>query len=199
MDFDALAEAVAKRIFIPLEASGRHVHLTKEQAMTLFGHPLTPKRELSQPGQFLANERVTVVGPKGEFSNVAVLGPERPEGQVEVSLTDCRQLGITPPVRLSGQLVKTPGIQIKSETGCIQLERGVIVAQRHIHMRPEDAAAMGVADKQVVRVQTFTDRPVTFHSVMVRVRPDFQTSMHIDYDEANAIGFREGDLGRIIP
>ena len=199
MDFDALAEAVAKRIFIPLEASGRHVHLTKEQAMTLFGHPLTPKRELSQPGQFLANERVTVVGPKGEFSNVAVLGPERPEGQVEVSLTDCRQLGITPPVRLSGQLVKTPGIQIKSETGCIQLERGVIVAQRHIHMRPEDAAAVGVADKQVVRVQTFTDRPVTFHSVMVRVRPDFQTSMHIDYDEANAIGFREGDLGRIIP
>ncbi len=199
MDFDALAEAVAKRIFIPLEASGRHVHLTKEQAMTLFGHPLTPKRELSQPGQFLANERVTVVGPKGEFSNVAVLGPERPEGQVEVSLTDCRQLGITPPVRLSGQLVKTPGIQIKSETGCIQLERGVIIAQRHIHMRPEDAAAMGVADKQVVRVQTFTDRPVTFHSVMVRVRPDFQTSMHIDYDEANAIGFREGDLGRIIP
>lgn len=199
MDFDALAEAVAKRIFIPLEASGRHVHLTKEQAMTLFGHPLTPKRELSQPGQFLSNERVTVVGPKGEFSNVAVLGPERPEGQVEVSLTDCRQLGITPPVRLSGQLVKTPGIQIKSETGCIQLERGVIVAQRHIHMRPEDAAAMGVADKQVVRVQTFTDRPVTFHSVMVRVRPDFQTSMHIDYDEANAIGFREGDLGRIIP
>lgn len=199
MDFDALAEAVAKRIFIPLEASGRHVHLTKEQAMTLFGHPLTPKRELSQPGQFLSNERVTVVGPKGEFSNVAVLGPERPEGQVEVSLTDCRQLGITPPVRLSGQLVKTPGIQIKSETGCIQLERGVIVAQRHIHMSPEDAAAMGVEDKQVVRVQTFTDRPVTFHSVMVRVRPDFATSMHIDYDEANAIGFHEGDLGRIIP
>lgn len=199
MDFDALAEAVAKRIFIPLEASGRHVHLTKEQAMTLFGHPLTPKRELSQPGQFLSNERVTVVGPKGEFSNVAVLGPERPEGQVEVSLTDCRQLGITPPVRLSGQLVKTPGIQIKSETGCIQLERGVIVAQRHIHMSPEDAAEMGVEDKQVVRVQTFTDRPVTFHSVMVRVRPDFRTSMHIDYDEANAIGFHEGDLGRIIP
>lgn len=199
MDFDALAEAVAKRIFIPLEASGRHVHLTKEQAMTLFGHPLTPKRELSQPGQFLSNERVTVVGPKGEFSNVAVLGPERPEGQVEVSLTDCRQLGITPPVRLSGQLVKTPGIQIRSEKGCIQLERGVIVAQRHIHMNPEDAAAMGVEDKQVVRVQTFTDRPVTFHSVMVRVRPDFATSMHIDYDEANAIGFHEGDLGRIIP
>ena len=101
MDIDALTEAVAKRIFIPIEASGRHVHVTKEQAQILFGHGLTPKRPLSQPGQYLAHERVTVVGPKGEFENVAVLGPERPEGQVEISLTDGRQLGITPPVRLS--------------------------------------------------------------------------------------------------
>ena len=198
MDIDALAEAIAKRIFIPLEASGRHAHLTKEQALTLFGHPLTPKRPLSQPGQFLANERVTVVGPKGEFSNVAVLGPERPEGQVEVSATDSRQLGITPPVRLSGHLIKTPGIRIDGPKGSILLERGVIVAQRHIHMTPEDAARLGVEDKQTVRVQTFTDRPVTFHSVMIRVHPQFATSMHIDYDEANAIGFSEGDLGRII-
>ena len=198
MDIDALAEAVAKRIFIPIEASGRHVHLTKEQALTLFGHPLTPKRPLSQPGQFLANERVTVIGPKGEFSNVAVLGPERPEGQVEVSATDSRQLGITPPVRLSGHLIKTPGIRIDGPKGSILLERGVIVAQRHIHMTPEDAARLGVEDKQTVRVQTFTDRPVTFHSVTIRVHPQFATSMHLDYDEANAIGFSEGDLGRII-
>lgn len=199
MDFDALAEAVAKRIFIPLEASGRHVHLTDQQAHTLFGHPLTPKRPLSQPGQFLANERVTVIGPKGEFANVAVLGPERPEGQVEISMTDSRQLGITPPVRLSGQLIKTPGIRLDGPKGSVTLERGVIVAQRHIHMTPEDAARMGVEDKQVVRVQTFTDRPVTLHSVMVRVHPNFATRVHLDYDEANAIGFREGDLGRIIP
>ncbi len=198
MDFDGLAEAVAKRIFIPIEASGRHVHLTKEQAITLFGHTLTPKRPLSQPGQFLSNERVTVIGPKGEFANVAVLGPERPEGQVEVSLTDCRQLGVTPPVRLSGHLIKTPGIRLDGPKGSITLERGVIVAQRHIHMHPEDAARMGVEDKQMVRVQTFTDRPVTFHSVMVRVHPQFVTSMHVDYDEANAIGFHEGDLGRIL-
>ena len=198
MDMDALAEAVAKRIFIPLEASGRHAHLTKEQAIALFGHPLTPKRKLSQPGQFLSNERVTVVGPKGEFANVAVLGPERPEGQVEVSRTDCKHLGITPPVRLSGQLIETPGIRITGPKGSIALPRGVIVAQRHIHMTPEDAEKMGVEDKQMVRVQTFTDRPVTFHSVMIRVRPDFQTYMHIDYDEANAIGFQEGDLGRIL-
>ena len=198
MDFDALAEAVAKRIFIPLEASGRHVHLTREQALTLFGHPLTPKRPLSQPGQFLANERVTVVGPKGEFANVAVLGPERSEGQVEISLTDGKHLGVTPPVRLSGQLIKTPGIRIKTPKGCVDLERGLIVAQRHIHMSPEDAARMGIEDKQMVRVQTFTDRPVTLHSVMIRVHPDFETSMHLDYDEANACGFHEGDLGRII-
>ncbi len=198
MDFDALAEEIAKRIFIPLEASGRHVHLTRQQAITLFGHPLTPKRPLSQPGQFLANERVTVVGPKGEFSNVAVLGPERPEGQVEISMTDGRQLGVTPPVRLSGQLIKTPGIRLAGPKGNVQLERGVIVAQRHIHMTPEDALQMGVEDKQMVRVQTFTDRPITLHSVMVRVHPDFATRVHLDYDEANACGFQEGDLGRII-
>ena len=199
MDIDALTEAVAKRIFIPIEASGRHVHVTKEQAQILFGHGLTPKRPLSQPGQYLAHERVTVVGPKGEFENVAVLGPERPEGQVEISLTDGRQLGITPPVRLSGSLIDTPGARLAGPKGSVELSRGVIVAQRHIHMTPEDAERMGVKDKQTVQVQTFTTRPVTFHSVLVRVRPDFDTSMHLDYDEANAIGFQNGDLGRIIP
>ncbi len=198
MDLDALTDAVAKRLFVPIEASGRHVHVTVEQAMTLFGHKLTPKRELSQPGQFLAGERVTVVGPKGEFRDVAVLGPERPEGQVEISLTDGRHLGVTPPVRLSGSLIKTPGIRLTGPEGSVELERGVIVAQRHIHMSPADAEMMGVKDKQMVRVQTFTDRPVTLHAVMVRVHPDFQTSVHLDYDEANACGFCPGDLGRIL-
>ena len=106
---DALTEAVIGRIFIELEASGRHVHITKEQAKVLFGHGLTPKRQLSQPGQFLANERVTVVGPKGEFQNVAVLGPERSAAQVEISLTDGRVLGIDPPVRMSGDVEHSPG------------------------------------------------------------------------------------------
>lgn len=198
MDIEALTEAIAKRIFIPIEASGRHVHVTREQAIALFGHELTPKRPLSQPGQFLSNERVTVVGPKGEFQNVAVLGPERPEGQVEISLTDGKHLGITPPVRLSGSVIQTPGARLIGPKGSVNLERGVIVAQRHIHMTPADAALFGVKDKQVVQVQTFTTRPVTFHSVLVRVRPDFETSMHLDYDEANAIGFENGDLGRII-
>ena len=198
MDLSALTEAVMARLFVELEASGRHVHVTREQAVTLFGHVLTPKRELSQPGQFLANERVTILGPKGEFQNVAVLGPERSEGQVEISLTDGRILGITPPVRPSGQIADTPGILLKGDKGTVVLERGVIAAQRHIHVHPDDAPALGVQDKQTVRLQTYTDRPVIFSDVLVRVHPEFQTRVHLDFDEANACGFRSGDLGRIL-
>ena len=181
-----------------LEASGRHVHVTKQQAMTLFGHGLTPKRELSQPGQYLANERVTVVGPKGEFHNVAVLGPERPEGQVEISVTDGKTLGIVPPVRLSGNVDGTPGVTLEGPCGRVTLAQGVIAAKRHIHMTPEDAKRMGVADRQVVKLQTYTDRPLVFDDVVVRVSPKFRTYVHLDYDEANACGFRPGDLGRIL-
>ena len=199
MNLQAVAEAVMKRIFVPLEASGRHVHVTKEQAQRLFGHELTPKRPLSQPGQYLANERVSVVGPKGKFENVAVLGPERSEGQVEISLTDGRVLGITPPVRLSGKVEHTPGIVLQGPHGQVELNQGVIAAQRHVHMLPENAAAMGVKDKQVVKLQVFTERPVIFEDVVVRVSPDFATFAHLDYDEANACGFQNGDLGRILP
>ena len=197
-DLQAVAEAVMKRIFVPLEASGRHVHVTKEQAQRLFGHELTAKRPLSQPGQYLANERVSIIGPKGKFENVAVLGPERSEGQVEISLTDGRVLGITPPVRLSGKVEGTPGILLQGPRGQVELKQGVMAAQRHIHMTPEDAAAMGVKDKQVVRLQVFTQRPVIFDEVVVRVSPDFATFVHLDYDEANACGFESGDLGRIL-
>ena len=199
MDLEELTGQVMRRIFVELEASGRHVHVTKEQARKLFGHELTPKRELSQPGQFLANERVTVVGPKGEFQNVAVLGPERPEAQVEISLTDGRTLGIQPPVRLSGSVRDTPGALLKGSTGSVQLEQGVIAARRHVHMHPDDAAAMGIQEGQSVNLQTFTDRPVIFEDLAVRVHPGFQTRVHLDYDEANACGFRNGDLGRLLP
>lgn len=198
MDIEELTGAVMGRLFVELEASGRHVHVTKEQALALFGHSLTPKRELSQPGQFLSNERVTVKGPKGEFQNVAVLGPERPEGQVEISLTDGRTLGITPPVRLSGKVDGTPGATLIGPKGQVTLSQGVIAAQRHIHMTPEDAKAMGVQDKQVVKLQTYTGRPVIFDDLVVRVHPGFQTRVHLDYDEANACGFQNGDLGRIL-
>ena len=199
MDIEALTGAVLNRLFVELEASGRHVHVTKEQALTLFGHSLTPKRELSQPGQYLANERVKVVGPKGEFDNVAVLGPERKEAQVEISLTDGRLLGIDPPVRLSGKVDNTPGVTLVGSHGQVTIPQGVMAAQRHIHMTPEDAKRMGVQDKQVVRLQTYTGRPVVFEDVVVRVSPDFQTRVHLDYDEANACGFQSGDLGRILP
>ena len=195
----ALVEAVMGRLFVPMEASGRHVHVTKEQALTLFGHSLTPKRPLSQPGQFLANERVTVVGPKGEFQNVAVLGPERKEAQVEVSLTDARTLGIDAPVRLSGSVENSPGATLMTDRGRVQLRQGVIAAKRHIHLTPEDAARFGVKDQQVVKLQTYTARPVLFEEVAVRVSPKFASYVHLDYDEANACGFQKGDLGRILP
>ena len=198
MDLDALTDQVLGRIFVELEASGRHAHVTEEQAMTLFGHKLTPKRELSQPGQFLSNERVTVIGPKGEFKNVAVLGPERPEAQVEISLTDGRVLGIDPPIRPSGKVEGTPGAILVGPCGQVEIKQGVLAAQRHIHMSPEDAKTMGVKDKQMVRLQTYTNRPVVFEELLVRVHPGFQTRVHLDYDEANACGFKAGDLGRIL-
>ena len=199
MEMEALVKAVTEAIFIPLEASGRHVHVTEAQAIQLFGHPLTPKRPLSQPGQYLAQERVRVVGPKGSFENVAVLGPARKAAQVEISLTDGRTLGIVPPVRLSGDVSGTPGAMLEGPKGKVEIGQGVIVAQRHIHMRPADAARMGVRDGESVRLRTYTQRPVVLEAVTVRVSPDFATYVHLDYDEANACGFREGDLGRIVP
>lgn len=195
----ALLEAVTQRVFVELEASGRHVHVTREQAEALFGHPLTPQRPLSQPGQYVAQERVTVIGPKGEFRNVAVLGPERKEGQVEISLTDGKFLGIDPPVRLSGDVKDTPGAVLAGSRGRVTLPQGVIVAKRHIHLTPEAAQRFGVRDKQTVKLRAFTDRPLIFDDVVVRVSPDFAPYAHLDYDEANACGFHKGDLGRILP
>ena len=196
---DALAGWVMERLFVEIEASGRHVHLTEEQVMTLFGHGLTPSKPLSQPGQFAARERVTVVGPKGELKNVAVLGPARKEGQVELSLTDARVLGLTVPIRQSGDVKDSPGVNLFGPAGQLRLARGAIAAQRHIHLPPADAARFGVKDKQVVKLQTFTARPLIFDDVLVRVSPDFAPRVHLDYDEANACGFAPGDFGRIIP
>ena len=199
MNTEELVNAVMGRLFVELEASGRHVHVTKQQANILFGHGLTPKRPLSQPGQYLSQERVTVVGPKGKFENVAVLGPERPEAQVEISLTDGKTLGITPPVRPSGDVRNSPGATLVGPAGQITLDQGVIAAQRHIHMTPGDAANMGLKDKQIVQLQTYTARPTVFQDVLIRVSDQYQTYVHLDYDEANACGFTAGDLGRILP
>ena len=196
---EKLADLISSRLFVELEASGRHVHVTAQQARQLFGHGLTPKRPLSQPGQYLAEERVTVVGPKGEFREVAVLGPERKQAQVEISLTDGRVLGIQPPVRLSGDITGSPGALLIGSVGQVKLETGVIAAQRHIHLTPEAAKGFGVIDRQRVKLKTLTGRSVIFEDVAIRVSPDFAPYAHLDYDEANACGFQKGDLGRILP
>lgn len=193
-----VTEALQSRLFVELEASGRHVHLTKEAALALFGHGLTEKRPLSQPGQFVCNERVSLITPKGRFDRVAVLGPERSECQVELSKTDCVSLGIQAPVRQSGKTEGTGGILIESGDRQLTLTSGVIIAQRHIHMTPEDAALRGLHDGAVVRLKALTERPVTFEEVVVRVSPKFRTYAHLDYDEANACGFQAGDLGMIV-
>ncbi len=196
---ESLTQAVLSRVFIEIEASGRHVHVTQEQARQLFGHDLTKDRPLSQPGQYLAKERVTILGPKGEFQNVAVLGPPRKEAQVEISLTDGKVLGITPPVRLSGDVADTPPVTLLGPVGRVEMSRGLLVAQRHIHLTPADGEKFAVRDGQRVRLQVYTRRPVIFEDTVVRIHKDFAPAVHLDYDEANACGFQKGDLGRILP
>ena len=193
---DQVIDGLMKKIFVELEASGRHVHLTGEAAQTLFGHSLTEKRPLSQPGQFVCNERVSLIGEKGRMDNVAVLGPERSECQAEVSATDCVALGITPCVRLSGDVKNAPRITL--EANGKRVTSGAIVAQRHIHMTPEDAKIRGISDGQTVKLRALSARPVTFEAVTVRVSPKFRTYAHLDYDEANACGYQKGDLGIIV-
>ena len=195
---EALTDLLLSRVFLEVEASGRHVHLTEAAAMALFGHGLTALRPLSQPGQFVCRERVSLRGPKGELHKVAVLGPCRRENQVELSLTDCVTLGISAPVRLSGRVEGSPGITLLNGERELILERGVIVAQRHIHMHPEDAARRGITDGDRVRLQVFGSRPAIFEQVPVRVHPNFATCAHLDYDEANACGLKKGGLGRIL-
>lgn len=191
-------DAVMERLFIEVEASGRHVHLTKEQARRLFGHDLTPDRPLSQPGQFACKEQVELVGPKGTIPRVAVLGPARKAGQVEVSLTDAVALGLRPPVRQSGQISGTPGITLRGTCGEISLEQGVIVAMRHVHLPPEDGVLRGLRDGDKVRLKMCSSRPVIFEDVVVRIDPSFAPRVHIDYDEANACAFQKGDWGMIL-
>ena len=185
---------------IPIETSARHIHLCQSDVEALFGsgHQLTPKRDLSQPGQYLCEERVSVIGPKGTLDNVAILGPARPESQVEVSRTDARQLGINAPLRESGDIAGSPGAFLHSEKGMVQLQAGVIVARNHIHMTPADARRLGVKDKQEVDVSVATDRPLTFQRVLVRVKDGFALAMHIDFDEANAVDLTTGVKGELI-
>ena len=172
-----------------VETSARHVHLTEEHIQILFGKgaTLTKKKDLSQPGQFACEERVTVVGPKNSIAKVSILGPARKASQVEVSLTDARTLGIDAPVRESGDVAGSAGCKLIGPAGEIEISEGVIVAKRHIHFTPEDAKEFGVEDKQIVSVKIESEgRSLVFGDVVVRVSPKFKAAMHIDTDEANA-------------
>lgn len=190
----ALADVPASNSEIPVEISAKHVHLSQADVEALFGagHQLTPKRELSQPGQFLSEERVTLIGPKGTMANVAVLGPTRKHTQVELSLTDARALGVKAPIRLSGDLAGCPGINIQAGDKVIRSDESVMAAQNHIHMTPADAARLGVHDGEVVKVKMNTERPVIFDNVLVRATETSALAMHIDFDEANACAFSKG-------
>ena len=174
---------------ILVETSARHVHVTKEALEILFGagHELTVKKELSQPGQFASEERVTLVGPKKSIERVSILGPVRPDNQVELSFTDARTLGIDAPVRESGDIKGSAGCKIVGPCGEIEISEGVIIAKRHIHFTPAQAEAYGVKDKQIVKVAINSDgRKTIYDDVVVRVKPTFDAAMHIDTDEANA-------------
>lgn len=183
-----------------VETSARHAHVSQKDLETLFGlgAELTAKKELSQPGQFASEQKITVVGPRGQMS-MSILGPTRKETQVEISLTDARTLGLKPPVRESGDTKGSAGCKIVGPAGEIDLAEGVIVAKRHIHMTPEDAEKFGVKDKDVVGVKVDTNgRSLVFGETVVRVSPTYALAMHIDTDESNAAGCAGEVYGEIV-
>jgi putative phosphotransacetylase len=192
---------MAQRIQIPVALSNRHVHLSRQHVEALFGpgHQLQPAFDLSQPGQFACRERVEVVGPKGSIPGVRVLGPEREDSQAELSITDGFVLGINLPVRRSGKTERTPGGHLIGPRGAVKLEDGFICAARHIHMHPQDAQVAGLRDGQVVCVRVVGRRGIVYEQVIVRVRDDFCTEMHLDTDEGNAAAVRNGDLVEVVP
>ncbi|MFO7324202.1 MAG: phosphate propanoyltransferase [Pseudomonadota bacterium] len=186
---------------IPIAVSARHVHLSPRSIDRLFGpgHELKVKMPLSQPGHFAAVETVSLVGPKGRLDGVRIVGPPREEDQVELSRSDEIALGIDAPLRLSGDLADTPGIDVEGPRGRVHLDHGVITAVRHIHMSPEEAARFGVADRQKVSVAVDSDgRDMVFGDVVVRVSPRFRLELHLDTDEGNAANVAAGATARLL-
>lgn len=189
---------MAKKFIV--ETSARHLHVTKEDLATLFGPDakLTNKKDLSQPGQFACSEKVTIVGPRGQF-NASILGPERSATQVEISASDARTLGVTAPIRESGDIAGSVGCKLVGPCGEVELKEGVIIAKRHIHFTPADAAEHGVQDKDIVWVKVDTpERKLIFGDVVVRVSDKFAAAMHLDTDEANAAGCAGEVYGEIV-
>lgn len=190
---------MAKEVLV--ETSARHVHVTTEVLETLFGagYELTKKKDLSQPGQFASEERVQVIGSKGSFPAVSILGPVRPETQVELSASDARSIGVVAPCRESGDVAGSGACKLVGPKGEVDIAEGVIVAKRHIHATPEDAEKYGIKDKQIVNVKIESDgRSLIFGDVVVRVSPKYALAMHIDTDESNAAFAKPGMMGEII-
>ena len=186
---------------ILIETSARHLHVSQQDLETLFGkgYELTPKKDLSQPGQFACEERVQVIGPKSSFAAVSILGPVRKETQVELSATDARSIGVKAPIRESGDVAGSGACKLVGPKGEVELTQGVIVAKRHIHATPDDAEKYGLKDNQIVNVKVETDgRSLVFGDVVVRVSPNYAWAMHIDTDEANAACATPGLMGEII-
>jgi len=186
---------------VKIETSARHVHVSRQDLDTLFGegHELTRKKDLSQPGQYACEERVAVIGPKGKFASVSILGPVRPDTQVEVTITDARKLGLFAPIRESGQIAGSPGCKLVGPNGEVELSQGVICAKRHIHMTPADAESYGLSDKQIVSVKyDCAERSVLYGDVVVRVHENFSLAMHIDIDESNAGTVSRSGVGEIV-
>ncbi len=184
-----------------IETSARHVHVSRKDLDILFGegYQLTHKKDLSQPGQYACEERVAVIGPKGSFPAVSILGPERPATQVEISASDARSIGVVAPVRESGVIEGSGACKLVGPKGEVELSEGVIVAKRHIHATPEDGEKYGVQDKQIVSVKVESDgRSLIFGDVVVRVNPAYALAMHIDTDESNAGFCTPGMMGDII-
>ncbi|GLC82151.1 phosphate propanoyltransferase [Lacrimispora brassicae] len=179
---------------VPVGISARHVHLSREHVEMLFGtgYRLTPIKALSQPGQFACEEQVAVCGPAGTLPRVRILGPERKQSQVEMAFSDCRILGIQPAVRTSGDLKGTPGIILKGPKGEVLLREGVIIADRHIHMTPEDALWFGVSDQERVRVAVDGPKGGVLDQVLIRVTRESSLDFHLDTDDANAFQLKQG-------
>lgn len=186
--------------FVPVGLSNRHLHLSKEHLDILFGEgfELTKLKDLSQPGQFAANEKVDIVGQKGTLKGVRILGPTRKDTQIEISVTDGFVLGVNPPVRDSGKIDGSPGAKIVGPKGEVTLEKGVIAAARHIHMHTSDAENFGLKDKDVVKVKVGGKRGLVFENVVVRVNPEYALEMHVDIDEGNAAQIKSGDKLEVI-
>jgi putative phosphotransacetylase len=185
---------------VPVGISNRHVHLSQEHIEILFGagHELTRTKDLSQPGQFASEEMVTLVGPKGSMEGVRVLGPARKATQIELAATDTFKLGVKPPVRDSGEHGGTPGIELVGPKGSVKVDAGVIIAARHIHMTPEDAQKYNLKDGDHVKVAVPGPRAGVFEKVLIRVSPNYALDMHVDTDEGNAFGLKNGDLLDVI-